>query len=142
MEPIAAQVDPVLTAAAVLVAILAGIVGTSWGWIEALSQRDDAVQARTDEAEQRRLALANADEAKGSAQKARAEAQKARGAGDEARRLAKEEKAARAAIEDLTPEVEQQREACELYLSGFHFLSQKFRRAADHHRGDEHRNDN
>jgi eukaryotic-like serine/threonine-protein kinase len=85
---------PVLTAAAVLLAVIGGIVGTSWGWVEALSQRDAAVQARKDEAEQRRVALTNAANAKTNEQKARAEEQKAKEASDEAVRLAKKAVAA------------------------------------------------
>src|SRR5262249_36328638 len=54
---------PVLAAGLVLLAVLAGIAGTTWGWLEALAQRDDAEQARKDEAAQRGLAMANAVEA-------------------------------------------------------------------------------
>ncbi|MBI1830459.1 MAG: hypothetical protein HYR84_03300 [Planctomycetes bacterium] len=48
---------PVTAAAIVLTTLLAGIVGTSWGWVEALWQRNDAVQARNDEAGQRKIAV-------------------------------------------------------------------------------------
>jgi eukaryotic-like serine/threonine-protein kinase len=65
---------PVLAASLVLLAVLAGIGGTTWGWVEALAQRDDAERSRKDEAAQRRLALT---------------------AGAESERLAKKEKAAR-----------------------------------------------
>src|SRR5262249_47412047 len=61
---------PVLAATLVLLAVLAGIAGTTWGWLEALSQRDDALQARKDEAEQRGIAVANAAEAKSNLRKA------------------------------------------------------------------------
>jgi WD40 repeat protein/serine/threonine protein kinase len=54
---------PVLAASLVLLAGLAGIVGTTWGWLEALAQRDDALQARKDETEQRGIAVAKAAEA-------------------------------------------------------------------------------
>jgi WD40 repeat protein len=79
---------PVLAASVVLLAVLAGIAGTTWGWIEALSQRDDAVQARRGEAEQRAIAVA-------AAATARTNEEKAKEAGDAALRSAKEEKAAR-----------------------------------------------
>jgi eukaryotic-like serine/threonine-protein kinase len=59
---------PVLTAATVLLAALAGIAGTSWGWVEARSQRDEAEQARTEEAIQRGVAVAKEAEAKKSAE--------------------------------------------------------------------------
>jgi WD40 repeat protein/serine/threonine protein kinase len=61
---------PVLAASLVLLAVLAGIVGTTWGWFEALSQRDDAVQARKDEAEQRGIAVVRAAESKANEEKA------------------------------------------------------------------------
>lgn len=76
---------PVLAAAIVLTTLLAGIVGTSWGWFEALYQRDVAVQARKDEAEQ------------GKAVKAHAE--KLTLAHAKADRLAQDEKAARKLME-------------------------------------------
>lgn len=68
--------------------LLFGIVGTSWGWTEALTQRDQAEQARRDEDKQRRLALASAVEAK-------ANEKNAKDASAEAERLAREEIAAR-----------------------------------------------
>ncbi len=49
---------PVLAAAAVAVALVCGVVGTTLGLIEARRQRDGAVQARQDEAAQRRQAEA------------------------------------------------------------------------------------
>jgi WD40 repeat protein/serine/threonine protein kinase len=72
---------PVLAAAALLLALVAGITGTAVGLVE-------AEEARQDEAEQRQAAVANAERAKD-------EAEKAKAAGEEARRLATEEKAAR-----------------------------------------------
>src|SRR5262245_13542489 len=52
---------PVLAASLVLLAVLAGIAGTTWGWI-------DAVQARQDEAEQRAIAEVREAEAKANEQ--------------------------------------------------------------------------
>jgi serine/threonine protein kinase/WD40 repeat protein len=54
---------PVVAAALVLSALLAGIVGTTWGMVEALWQRDEAELARKGEGEQRLAALANAQKA-------------------------------------------------------------------------------
>src|SRR5207244_8628957 len=51
---------PVLAAALVLLALLAGIAGTTWGLLEATQQRDAADAARTEEAAQRHQAEANA----------------------------------------------------------------------------------
>jgi eukaryotic-like serine/threonine-protein kinase len=79
---------PVLAAAVVLLALVAGVVGTTLGLVEAWHQRDLAEQARKNEAEQRNAAVANAEKAKD-------EEGKAKTALDEARRLATEEKAAR-----------------------------------------------
>jgi WD40 repeat protein len=70
---------PVLAAGVVLLAVLAGIVGTAWGWAEALTQRG--------------IAVAMAAEAKANEQKANA-------AGDELRCLVLTEKAARLRAED------------------------------------------
>jgi hypothetical protein len=50
---------PVLAAALVLLALLAGVVGTTLGLVGAEQRRQEAEQARTDEAVQRRLAQAN-----------------------------------------------------------------------------------
>jgi serine/threonine protein kinase/WD40 repeat protein len=57
---------PVTAAAVVLSAVLLGIAGTTWGWVEALWQRDDAIQARADEVEQR-IAAVKAEKAKAKA---------------------------------------------------------------------------
>jgi serine/threonine protein kinase/WD40 repeat protein len=71
----------VIAGAVVLLTLVAGIVGTTWGMLEALGQRDETELARKDEAEQRLLALANAKKAReneGIAQKQRDEARTAR----------------------------------------------------------------
>jgi serine/threonine protein kinase/WD40 repeat protein len=67
----------VTAAAVVLSAVLLGIVGTTWGWVEALWQRDDAVQAREKEAEQRKVAVKAIGEARDAAA-GRAKAETAR----------------------------------------------------------------
>ncbi len=54
---------PVLASLLVLLAVLGGIVGTTWGLFEAQRQRDHAEQARQDEAEQRRAAVVERDRA-------------------------------------------------------------------------------
>lgn len=69
----------VLASALVLLALVGGIVGTTWGLFEARRQRDAAEQARQDEAVQRGLAEKNASDAnlqKIEAQRQRTEAQK------------------------------------------------------------------
>jgi serine/threonine protein kinase/tetratricopeptide (TPR) repeat protein len=47
---------PVVASAVVLLALVSGVVGTTWGLVEARRQRDAAEAARRDEAEQRHLA--------------------------------------------------------------------------------------
>ena len=47
---------PVMAAALLLLTLIAGIVGTSWGLIRAESARQDAVEAREDESKQKELA--------------------------------------------------------------------------------------
>ena len=65
---------PVLAASVVLLAMFLGGGGTTWGWIEALNQRDDAIQARKDEADQRKTAVnAISDARDAEAAKAKAE---------------------------------------------------------------------
>jgi serine/threonine protein kinase/tetratricopeptide (TPR) repeat protein len=54
---------PVLAAALMLLALVSGISGTSWGLVEAVKQRDAADDARAAEAGQRQLAEANATKA-------------------------------------------------------------------------------
>src|SRR5262249_9102014 len=54
---------PVAAAALVLLALLAGMVGTTWGLLEARRQRDAAEAARNDEAAQRLQAVAQKDRA-------------------------------------------------------------------------------
>jgi WD40 repeat protein/serine/threonine protein kinase len=78
----------VLAASLVLLAVLAGIAGTTWGWLEARAQRDVAMQARAEEERQRRIAVANSAEAE-------ANEHKARSARDQAQLLAQQEKEAR-----------------------------------------------
>jgi serine/threonine protein kinase/WD40 repeat protein len=48
---------PVMIVGIIALTLIAGIIGTSWGWREALWQRDDAVEARKEEANQRTLAV-------------------------------------------------------------------------------------
>jgi WD40 repeat protein/serine/threonine protein kinase len=79
---------PVLAAAGVLLALVAGMAGTTAGLVEARHQRDQAELARKAESEQHAAAVA-------SEEKAKDEARKAKDAQDDAERLAKEEKAAR-----------------------------------------------
>jgi serine/threonine protein kinase len=62
---------PVAVAAVVLVTVLAGTAGTTGGWMEALAQRDEALQARQDEAEQRGIAEVNVTQARENAKVAR-----------------------------------------------------------------------
>jgi serine/threonine protein kinase len=54
---------PLAAAALVLLAMVAGIIGTTLGLLEAQAQRDVAVQARADEADQRQLAERQRDRA-------------------------------------------------------------------------------
>jgi WD40 repeat protein/serine/threonine protein kinase len=77
---------PVVAAAALLLALVAGVIGTTWGLVRAGQSESDAVTAR--------------NEAKTNEQQAREEERKAKAAGDEALRLAREEKAARKQAED------------------------------------------
>jgi serine/threonine protein kinase len=65
---------PVTAAGVVLLAVVLGIVGTTWGWVEARWQRDDAIQARNEEAAQRKAARqADADARQAADDKASAE---------------------------------------------------------------------
>jgi tRNA A-37 threonylcarbamoyl transferase component Bud32 len=59
---------PVLAAALILLALLGGISGTTWGLLEARKQRDAAAEARDAEAEQRVVAEANEQKALSAAQ--------------------------------------------------------------------------
>jgi serine/threonine protein kinase/tetratricopeptide (TPR) repeat protein len=84
---------PVLAAVLVLMALLAGIAGTSWGLVEAMSQRDEADAARGEEVIQRQRAETNATKAANSAAEetrqrhsAEANAKKATDAADEERK--------------------------------------------------------
>jgi WD40 repeat protein/serine/threonine protein kinase len=80
--------SPVLAVTVVLLALVAGIAGTTLALIEAWRQRDRTEEARKDEADQRQVALA-------SAKKANDEEGKAKEARDKAERLAEQEKTAR-----------------------------------------------
>ena len=46
----------VTAASVVLLAVVLGIIGTTWGWVDALDQRDKTEQARKDEADALKLA--------------------------------------------------------------------------------------
>jgi serine/threonine protein kinase/Tfp pilus assembly protein PilF len=83
---------PLLAAALVLLALLAGMAGTTWGLVEATQQRDAADDARTEEATQRQVAEASARKAAAALQEearqrhiAEAHAKKAAQAADEER---------------------------------------------------------
>jgi serine/threonine protein kinase len=99
---------PVLAAALVLLALVGGIAGTTWGLLAAVSQRDAADEARAQEVIQRRDAEANARKAAAAAQEetrqrriAEANEKKAAAAADQERqareREAEQRKAAVAA---------------------------------------------
>src|SRR5262249_51651757 len=98
---------PVLAAALLLLALVTGIVGTTWGLVRTAQAKCDALAAWDEEARQRAAvegqrnrAVTAGAEARTNEQKGREEKQKAEGAGDEAKRLAKEEKRARARAEE------------------------------------------
>jgi serine/threonine protein kinase len=89
---------PVLAAALVLLALLAGSAGTTWGLVEAVQQRDAADDARAEEVVQRHHAEANAKKATASAleearqrQIAEANEKKAKQAEDEERQAKQRE---------------------------------------------------
>jgi serine/threonine protein kinase/tetratricopeptide (TPR) repeat protein len=99
---------PVSAAALVLLALMAGMAGTTWGLVEAVTQRDAADAARAEEAVQRHNAEANAKTAAAAAEeearqrhRADAHAKKANAAAEEERqardREAEQRKAAVAA---------------------------------------------
>ena len=73
---------PVIAAAAVFVALVAGIAGTAWGLVEARWQKREAVQAQGKEATQRGLAEVSAKDANA----ARIQAETAKRTADDARR--------------------------------------------------------
>jgi serine/threonine protein kinase/WD40 repeat protein len=76
----------VLAGAAVVLTLVAGIVGTTWGMVEALWQRDETELARKQEGEQRLAALANAQKAQENEQTAHKQRNDALAARDQARR--------------------------------------------------------
>jgi WD40 repeat protein/serine/threonine protein kinase len=67
----------VIAVSLLLLTLSAGVVGTSWGWIEALSQRDVAQQARKDEKQAGEEALRLADAEKDARERAERERLKA-----------------------------------------------------------------
>jgi serine/threonine protein kinase len=73
---------PVLAAAAVLLALVAGVVGTSWGLVEARWQRDLAEQASRHETAQREAAEAQRNRAVKAEQAAERSEHQARGGGE------------------------------------------------------------
>jgi eukaryotic-like serine/threonine-protein kinase len=86
---------PVLAAAVVLLTLLAGMVGTTLGMVEAIRQGELTEQARQGEVSQRHAAELSAKKAKAEEAKAKAEEGKAKAARAEAETLAQKEKAAR-----------------------------------------------
>jgi WD40 repeat protein/serine/threonine protein kinase len=93
---------PVLAAALVLLALVAGVVGTTLGLVEALHQRDETEQARRDAvrsavtaSEEKASATAARDAAERSADEELAARRRAEKAEGDARRLAEQEKDAR-----------------------------------------------
>jgi serine/threonine protein kinase/Flp pilus assembly protein TadD len=68
---------PVLAAAVLLLALVGGVVGTSWGLVEARRQRDAAEAAHSQEAAQRREAVAQKERAEGAEARATRERDKA-----------------------------------------------------------------
>jgi serine/threonine protein kinase/Tfp pilus assembly protein PilF len=63
----------VLAASLVLLALVAGVVGTTWGWLEAKAQEREASAARDREIDQRRKAVRERDEKEKARQQAVAE---------------------------------------------------------------------
>lgn len=98
----------VLAGAAIVVALVAGVLGTTIGMIRALGAEDDAVAARDREAEQRRAAELARVEATNNERKAREETAKANLAMEAARIAAAQEAEARSQAEKskLTAEAE------------------------------------
>jgi len=76
---------PLAAAAIVLLALVGGMVGTTWGLVEAQQQRDTAKQALLDEEHQRKAAEAQRDRAEKAEATARANEQKAKEEGDKAK---------------------------------------------------------
>ncbi|HTU18363.1 MAG TPA: tetratricopeptide repeat protein [Gemmataceae bacterium] len=84
---------PVLAAALLLLALLGGIAGTSWGLLEARRQRDEADRQRQTAEEQRDRALKAEEKARDNAEKAKREEGRAKAGEDRARQSAAEERA-------------------------------------------------
>jgi eukaryotic-like serine/threonine-protein kinase len=75
---------PLAASALVLLALAGGMVGTTLGLVEAQQQRDDAEIARSNEAAQRKAAIAERDRAKDAEAEARSSAKRARQAAQDA----------------------------------------------------------
>jgi serine/threonine protein kinase/tetratricopeptide (TPR) repeat protein len=86
---------PVLAASLVLLALLTGIAGTTWGLVEAMHQRDAADEARAKEMEQRHSAEANAKQAAASALQEARQRQIAQAIEIKAKEAAEEERQAK-----------------------------------------------
>jgi serine/threonine protein kinase/tetratricopeptide (TPR) repeat protein len=86
---------PVLAAALVLLALLAGITATTWGFVEAVNQRDAADEARAAEVVQRHNAEVNARKATAAAAEEIRQRQNADAHANKAKEAAEEERQAR-----------------------------------------------
>jgi WD40 repeat protein/serine/threonine protein kinase len=112
---------PVLAAAVVVLTLVAGVVGTTSGMMEAWRQSDLTEQARKNEAQQHQAAVASAN-------KAQEEAENAKAARNEAQRLATNEKAARDRAEWLLYAsqirlAQQAWESNDMFMFNYHLMS-------------------